>query len=63
MVGPVYKAVTLRKSSCIGKGEWTELDRKTKVLFQQYSKLEIKNGLLIRQLNSHNQIVLPILQN
>ena len=57
VVGPVYKAVILGKRP--GKLEWTELDRKAKVLFQQYPKLEIKDGLLLRKTSMYNQIVLP----
>ena len=57
VVGPVYNAVTVGKRP--NKDEWVTLHQKSKVLFQQFPKLRITEGVLIRRTAKYNQIVLP----
>ena len=58
VVGPVYKAVAIGTRT--KKEVWGKLDRKSKVLFQQFSKLRItEDGILRRKTDKYTQIVLP----
>ena len=57
IVGPVYKAVLM--DSRPDRNMWKNLERKTRVLMQQFNKLVIENGVLIRQTATTKQIILP----
>ena len=57
VIGPVYKAVAL--GSRPKKQEWSQLNKKAKLMFHQWEKLSIKNGVLVRSTKHYNQIVLP----
>ena len=58
VVGPVYKAVDIGTRP--KKEVWGKLDRKSKVLLQQFSKLRItEDGILRRKTDKYTQIVLP----
>ena len=57
VVGPVYNAVTVGKRP--NKDEWVTLHQRSKVLFQQFPKLRVTEGILIRRTAKYTQIVLP----
>ena len=57
VIGPVYRAVALAVKP--KKKAWVELGRKSRLLCQQWGKLCIKNGVLMRKTNRYSQIVLP----
>ena len=58
VVGPVYKAVAIGTRP--KKEVWGKLDRKSKVLLQQFTKLSItEDGILKRKTDKYTQIVLP----
>ena len=57
VIGPVYKAMceSIRPS----RREVSALSRKSRLLFSQWSKLCVKDGVLLRRTNKFLQIVLP----
>ena len=57
VIGPVYKAVceSLRPS----RREVSKLSRKSRLLFSQWSKLCVKDDVLLRKTSKYLQIVLP----
>ena len=57
IVGPVYEAVMI--GSRPDKISWKILKRGSKLLMQQFRKLKLENGLLIRKTSKYNQIILP----
>ena len=57
VVGPVHRAVSLGKRP--SRHDWKELSKKTKVLFHQWKKLSVVDGILTRKTDRHTQIVLP----
>ena len=57
VVGPVYKAVLA--GSRPKKSEWVKLSRDSKLLMRNFTKLSMRNGILLRNTQKHTQIVLP----
>ena len=57
VVGPVYRAVALDIRP--KKKEWLELSRKSKLLCQQWGKLSLEDGVLMRKTQRYSQVVLP----
>ena len=57
VIGPVYKAVI--ESQRPNRREVSELSRKTRLLFSQWNKFSIRDGVLLRKTNKFMQIVLP----
>ena len=57
VVGPVYQAVL--NGFRPDKKTWDRLDRKSKLLMQQFEKLTIENKILYRTTTHYKQIVLP----
>ena len=57
MIGPVFKAVC--ESQRPSRREVSEMSRKSRLLFSQWRKLSIKDGVLLRKTNKFTQIVLP----
>ena len=57
VVGPVYKSIALGDRP--KKNEWSKLNRRAKLLFHQWRKLSIKDGVLVRNTQQYQQIVLP----
>ena len=57
VVGPVYNCVKENKRP--SKTEWKTWKKKSKVLMQQFKKLSLENGMLVRETKSKKQLVLP----
>ena len=57
MIGPVFKLV--EKESKPSKEDWSELSKVSKVMMHQFGKLQVEEGMLIRKIESVDQIVLP----
>jgi transposase InsO family protein len=57
IVGPIYRAVALNIRP--KKKEWIALSRKSRLLCQQWEKLQIDNGVLMRKTPRYSQVVLP----
>ena len=57
VVGPVYQSVQLGVRP--SRQEWKELSNRCKVLFRQWNKLSVVNGVLVRKTQKDTQIILP----
>ena len=57
IVGPVYRAVMVGARP--SRREWSQWKRDSRILMKSFSKLFIKNGVLMRQTMKYSQIVLP----
>ena len=57
IVGPVHKAVNLNKRP--DRREWQGLPDRSKLLFRQWAKLSVVDGVLVRELSDRVQTVLP----
>ena len=57
IVGPVYQCVQENKRP--SKKEWKTWHKKSKVIMQQFKKLSLEDGMLVRETKSKKQLVLP----
>ena len=57
MIGPIYKCVAEKRRPL--KDEWITWSRRSRVMYHQYKKLSLDNGLLVRETKSRRQLVLP----
>ena len=57
IVGPVYKAVC--SNARPDRREWQALANRSKLLFRQWNKLAVIDGVLVRRLSDRTQVVLP----
>ena len=57
VIGPIYQAVLSAKRP--STMEWKKLNRKSRLLAQQFNKLSLRNGVLKRKTTNYDQIVLP----
>ena len=58
IIGPIYKCVAEDRRPT--KGEWASWSRRSRVMFHQFKKLSLENGLLVRITARHKQLVLPV---
>ena len=57
IIGPVFRVVALVSRPT--KDEWKSLKPGSRLLMQQFKKLVIENGRLVRKTSTNTQIVLP----
>ena len=57
VIGPVYKCVAENRRPL--KEEWATWTRRSRVMFHQFKKLSLENGLLVRKTKNRRQLVLP----
>ena len=56
-VGPVFQAVTLGTRP--NRRDWKTMSKRSKLLFRQWQKLAIVDGILVRETRENTQIILP----
>ena len=56
LIGPVYRSVL--RGCRPGKTEWKNLSRGSKLLMQNFGKLVLENGILLRKTSKSSQIIL-----
>ena len=57
VVGPVYQAVSLGNRP--DRREWQTLSNRCKLLFRQWNKLSLVDGILVRKTSQTTQMILP----
>ena len=57
VTGPVYQALSLGVRPT--RRDWQQLSSRCKLLFRQWKRLSLENGVLVRRTVRDNQIVLP----
>ena len=57
VIGPVHSAVMTDTRP--NRSEWQKLSNRSKLLFRQWQKLSVVDGILTRNLSDRHQIVIP----